>query len=421
MLDLLTQRSEGFRLDTDTTDADTRHQSSPAPTNSSPAEPEENPAPAAKPDKAVKHPFQNGEKGKDAAGTYFLDGEMRHTAEVRSAQPSVVPTFTLSEILGKHEESSLIIGAGNHLVEDWMSKILPDPKVVPTIMVHSDDEVKESNLHKVTATPKGMVLLYPPNCPAKLKQQSHMKWLWLSITNLVKQRRSFRPFGWTIIENTAFVQDFLPSSSSSQFSSYNNTPSSDFPRQFQDLGSRQVPSGAERAGETPALGGYAREWLAEFITLCEGDRLRAPLPRNLRESPLAISILHPTAEAVRATMSKSEHKAHLKGGGKGFLDTTRRSFCAPEFKRGPLVMGRSSMMAATLRKSGRHNTLGSVSGNSEPVATRGWIYMGSHNLSVSAWGWTKILGRGGGLVLTMKNNELGIILPLGTCADNLPP
>ncbi|WVQ79312.1 hypothetical protein IAT38_001409 [Cryptococcus sp. DSM 104549] len=129
----------------------------------------EPPEPEVRPTEYAAHPFQGGEKGRDQAGEYYLDGEMRHTTRVQGAKPSAAPTFAISDILGNHAEISLIIAASYNLDMDWIATVFPDPELVPTVLVSSGEDDNEETAEECGATMpetwrRHMVLLEPTNC-----------------------------------------------------------------------------------------------------------------------------------------------------------------------------------------------------------------------------------------------------------------
>jgi tyrosyl-DNA phosphodiesterase-1 len=103
------------------------------------------------------HPLQStGPFPTDAAGEYYLDGEMRHNALTIGRNTSA-PTFSPQQIVGKvscqslfivgdtdqqKSEISLLIMCSFVIDDEWLNTILPPPQLVPTILIRPHDKEK---------------------------------------------------------------------------------------------------------------------------------------------------------------------------------------------------------------------------------------------------------------------------------------
>ncbi|KAI0350558.1 phospholipase D/nuclease [Trametes cingulata] len=197
-----------------------------------------------------------------------------------------------------------------------------------------------------------------------------------------------------------------------------------------------------------SIGSYSTMWMNEFYRSARGEsterwlqlkkaqRAKAPYP--------PIKILFPTAQYVR------ESRLGEAGGGTMFCrrkqweaaNFPRELFHQTRSKRGPVLM-HSKMILGTFRdKKGtldrqQRASTASDSDNSQDTTGDGaqsdkekfvgWLYVGSHNFTPSAWG--TLSGTGFNPILNVTNYELGIVLPLRsqeevdrlTCWERPPP
>ncbi|KJE03342.1 tyrosyl-DNA phosphodiesterase 1 [Cryptococcus gattii NT-10] len=152
------------------------------------------------------HPFQGTAPfPRDAAGEYYVEGELRHTGNMwandNSAgslpSPTPSPTFSLTHVIGDHSQISLIIASAFCIDDSWLSEagILPDPIEVPVVMIRPYPKDLRHRLNgKVISQINGEVWCYPD-----MKDNwgtMHMKFFWI--------------FYKTGRLRTVFVQDFLP-------------------------------------------------------------------------------------------------------------------------------------------------------------------------------------------------------------------
>ncbi|EIW73567.1 hypothetical protein TREMEDRAFT_70993 [Tremella mesenterica DSM 1558] len=159
------------------------------------------------------HPYhQSGPLPRDAAGEYYLNGELRHSA-LTIGRPTTEPTFSLPQVIGKTSEIKLIILSTFVLDDDWLSGILPDPQKVPTVIVRPHPKEMHSTYNgKVQAQVTGEVFCYPLMLDER--GAAHMKYAWIFYKTgrlrVMISTANFVPYDWDWIENTTFVQDFLP-------------------------------------------------------------------------------------------------------------------------------------------------------------------------------------------------------------------
>ncbi|KAI9058657.1 phospholipase D/nuclease [Trametes sanguinea] len=203
-----------------------------------------------------------------------------------------------------------------------------------------------------------------------------------------------------------------------------------------DMGAA-TPSGKELVLECQgsSIGSYSSTWMNEFYRSARGESTQSwldmPKGRRAKVPYPPIKILFPTTQYVRESV--------LGEAGGGTMFCRRKQWEATNFprdlfhqsrsKRGRVLM-HSKMILATFRD--KRGTLDNQSrastasqsqssqdddddeGNGkEPVV--GWLYMGSHNFTPSAWG--TLSGSGFTPTLNVTNYELGIVIPLRTQAD----
>ncbi|KAJ7153284.1 hypothetical protein C8R46DRAFT_1357181 [Mycena filopes] len=203
---------------------------------------------------------------------------------------------------------------------------------------------------------------------------------------------------------------------------------------------------------TSSIGTYTAPWLQAF-RLCAAGRpegLQAWLDRGRKKTPQQgpTHVLFPTLETVRGTA--------LGEGGAGTVfcrrgqwekirtldDRAGLEMRDAKSRSGPVGM-HTKMILATLRGPPRVDTdPEATDSDTDPEATdpdtsdvevvevkpkrseadeeerhkpHGWIYIGSHNFTPSAWG--SLTGSGFSPVLTVTNYELGVILRLETPED----
>ncbi|AAW43200.2 expressed protein [Cryptococcus deneoformans JEC21] len=190
------------------------------------------------------HPFQGTAPfPRDAAGEYYLEGELRHTGNMWASEGPIgnirQPTFSLTHVVGDHSQISLIITSAYCIDDSWLNEagILPDPVDVPVVMIRPYPKDLRHRLNgKVASQLNGEVWCYPD-----MKDNwgtMHMKFFWIfyktgrlrvciSTANLV-------PYDWSMIENSVFVQDFLPLNTPIQGLSA-DAPTHDLALQFRTL------------------------------------------------------------------------------------------------------------------------------------------------------------------------------------------
>ncbi|WVN85061.1 uncharacterized protein L203_100203 [Cryptococcus depauperatus CBS 7841] len=187
----------------------------------------------------ILHPFQReGQFPRDAAGEYYLDGEMRHTAN-KLVPASADPVFTPQQVIGKHSEISLIILSSFCIDDQWIeaANILPNPGIVPTVVIRPPPR-DQRNLYngKVESIRNGEVWCYP-----FMKDNwgtMHMKFFWIFYKTgrlrVCVLTANMVAYDWDSIENTVFTQDFLPLPSPVR-ELQDNVSEHDLPLQFRSL------------------------------------------------------------------------------------------------------------------------------------------------------------------------------------------
>ncbi|KAJ6503816.1 tyrosyl-DNA phosphodiesterase I [Mycena sanguinolenta] len=186
---------------------------------------------------------------------------------------------------------------------------------------------------------------------------------------------------------------------------------------------------------TSSIGSYSVPWLAVF-RLCAGGQaqaLRAYLDRGQHRIPAQgpTRVIYPTLETIRGTVlgeagasSISCLRAHWTKIAFLIANPTAGLQMRDAKSRSGGVGMHTKMILGTLRSASTQdddtkNEAESKSGSDVEVADaaekpsrqpHAWLYVGSHNFSVSAWG--ALSGSGFNPVLNIVNYELGVVLRL---------
>ncbi|KAI0325269.1 phospholipase D/nuclease [Cubamyces sp. BRFM 1775] len=179
-----------------------------------------------------------------------------------------------------------------------------------------------------------------------------------------------------------------------------------------------------------SIGNYSTMWVNEFYKCARGESpqkwLEMTKARRSKTPYPPVKILYPTTQYVRESVLGEA------GGGTMFCrrkqwegaNFPRNLFHQSRSRRGRVLMHSKMILGTFQDKQGtldgrqRASTTPSDSGSSErgegddgdkePLV--GWLYVGSHNFTPSAWG--TLSGSGFSPVLNINNYELGIVLPL---------
>ncbi|KAH9911780.1 phospholipase D/nuclease [Epithele typhae] len=168
-----------------------------------------------------------------------------------------------------------------------------------------------------------------------------------------------------------------------------------------------------------SIGQYTTQWLNEFHTSACGVSaqtwLDGPKARRAKLPLPPVKIMFPTGRYVRESVLGEA------GGGTMFCrrqqweaaNFPRQLFHETRSRRGKVLM-HSKMVLGTFRD--KRGTLDAApagsDGEDKPV---GWLYMGSHNFTPSAWG--TLSGSAFNPTLNITNYELGILMPLQNEAE----
>ncbi|KAH9851198.1 phospholipase D/nuclease [Lenzites betulinus] len=181
-----------------------------------------------------------------------------------------------------------------------------------------------------------------------------------------------------------------------------------------------------------SIGNYSSMWVNEIYRSAKGqstqDWLEMPRARRAKVPYPSIKILFPTARYVQESV--------LGEAGGGTMFCRRKQWEATNFprelfhqtrsKRGRVLM-HSKMILATfvdkkspLDRNQRATTAsssdsGTGESNDSAESLAGWVYVGSHNFTPSAWG--TLSGSGFNPTLNINNYELGIVIPLRNEAE----
>ncbi|OCF43592.1 hypothetical protein I317_02610 [Kwoniella heveanensis CBS 569] len=457
------------------------------------------------------HPFQaSGPFPTDAAGEYYLDGELRHVA-LRIGEHSRERTFSPQQVVGNHSQIALVIVSSFVIEDQWLldANILPPPEVVPTMTVRPHRKDQPEYNGKIELKANGEMWVYPKMLTGF--GSAHMKYFWIfyktgrlrvaiSTANLVS-------YDYQEIENTVFVQDFLPLVAPIPLVASNTTH--DFPLQFARLFThlrihtglrnliRHHPAGSAipftpennfadlakydwskvrvrivmsipgqytgheeigklgisrlgkvlneqgwvpRSGEKldvefqgSSLGTYSLEWFDKFYSFVSGKTSQQLVHRTKPTSWPDFHILFPTLATVERSIGGKPGGGTMFCG-KAFNSVTKGLFYDANSKRGGVLM-HTKMLIAIFEPA--ENRLGIEKVGTPTKLKRkademdigskdvgGWIYVGSHNFSPSAWGNVDV--KKNPPTLNIRNYELGIVFPLDrknarSVADRVAP
>ncbi|KAI0820137.1 phospholipase D/nuclease [Trametes gibbosa] len=174
-----------------------------------------------------------------------------------------------------------------------------------------------------------------------------------------------------------------------------------------------------------SIGNYSSIWVNEIYRSAKGESTQSwlEMPRNRRAKvPYpAIKILFPTARYVQESVLGEP------GGGTMFCrrkqweatNFPRELFHQTRSKRGRVLMHSKMILATFVDKKGSlernqrkttANSSSSEDNNDSAEKCVGWVYVGSHNFTPSAWG--TLSGSGFNPTLNIHNYELGVVIPL---------
>ncbi|WVQ73114.1 hypothetical protein IAR50_002678 [Cryptococcus sp. DSM 104548] len=438
------------------------------------------------------HPFQGHNHPRDAAGELYLNGEMRHT--FNKVVPTREPVFTPRSVIGAHDQISLIIASSFCIDDQWIEEagVLPDPGKVPTLVIRPAPRPDLNG--KVQTLANSEVWCFPFMTDVNWGSM-HMKFFWIFYKTgrlrVCILTANMVQYDWDLVENTVFVQDFLPLAKPVNGLS-TDIPSHDLPLQFRSLfTSIRVPAAlqdlARIHGELPlsgrdnfrdlnkwdwskvtfrtvistakkhtgadgvrgagmgrlgrvlelegwkprsgeklvveyqgsSLGRYSKKWMGDFYSFCIGKPLSSFSTSAVKTWP-PIRILFPSLNTVDNSFGKREGGGTMFSGNAWDTDAKELFHDAKSKRSGVLMHSKvivglfepgeftASSSKASLGKR-KAPVEDDVSGSNEG-AVGGWMYMGSHNFSPSAWGTLDV--KTNPPALNVKNYELGIVFPL---------
>ncbi|KAH9966318.1 tyrosyl-DNA phosphodiesterase-domain-containing protein [Lactifluus volemus] len=178
-------------------------------------------------------------------------------------------------------------------------------------------------------------------------------------------------------------------------------------------GQHRPPHGLQQGS---SIGTYSAAWLTEFVLSARGASpeawLNSPKSRRVGTSPPSpdtLKILFPTRDWVRSSV--------LGEAGGGTMFCRKNTWEAAKFPRNLFHESRSRRGRVLMHSKVRASHLDSdvVEVKKDQADTIGYVYVGSHNFTPSAWG--TLSGSGFTPVLNVTNYELGIIFPLKNEAE----
>ncbi|GAA5886232.1 hypothetical protein JCM5296_003529 [Sporobolomyces johnsonii] len=169
-----------------------------------------------------------------------------------------------------------------------------------------------------------------------------------------------------------------------------------------------------------SIGRYTPTWLSQMLGACsgihpasyfgrsKGATVPPQLPQQRSGQPvnLPIKIVYPTSDEINAT--------HNGIGGGGTIFCPTKTWNASNFPKHLFYRGQSkrarvaahTKMILAMRKVNPE----APSRSSFPEQHEGWLYLGSHNFTASAWG--NLQNGAGGPQLVINNYELGVVIPI---------
>ncbi|BEJ13832.1 hypothetical protein CspHIS471_0310060 [Cutaneotrichosporon sp. HIS471] len=411
------------------------------------------------------HPLQSqGPFPTDAAGEYYLDGELRHV-RLQIGNSTTDNTFTPQNVFGQRDQIALVIVSAYCWDPDWIESFMPPPESCPTIRILrppvNDQFERRRMAGKLKPLGNGEVQVYPAMDGKTGSEHMKFAWIWYKTGRLRVSIMSANmvDYDWEQIENTVFVQDFLPKGQTLGSAPTPDTALPDFPDQFcrlfahlkvnkaltwhiknhpqgknvpisDDLGFSNLKTydwsrvqvrlvmsvagtysgfkdmpqyGICRLGNVLAeegwqprrdekvvaeyqgssLGRYSLDWYNCFYQLCCGKDLQTISRAGKALAWPPLKIIFPSLATVDASING-------------------RPMLIALFEPNSSGLGFSSSSKQGKRKADE------VVSENEGVG--GWVYVGSHNFSPSAWGTVNF--KNSPPTLNISNYELGIVFPL---------
>ncbi|CAK9780729.1 unnamed protein product [Cutaneotrichosporon oleaginosum] len=443
------------------------------------------------------HPLQSmGPFPTDDAGEYYLDGELRHV-RLQIGSSTTERTFSPQDVFGK---IVLVIVSAYCWDPDWIETFMPRPDLCPTIRILrppvNDQFERRRMAGKLRPLENGEVQVYP-NMDGKMGSE-HMKfaWIWFKTGRLRVSimTANMVDYDWELIENTVFIQDFLPKGQTLGSTTAPDPALPDFPDQFRHLfahfkvykalkwqierhprgkcipisdsahfedfkkydwsrvqvrlvmsiagthtGFKEMSKyGICRLGKILAeegwhprkdekvvaeyqgssLGKYSLDWYSYFYQLCNGKDLASIARSGKAVTWPPLKVVFPSLATVDTSIN-----GRPGGGtmfcGSAFSDRTRSLFHDANSKRGGVLM-HTKMLIALFEPSSSGLGFSTAATNlgkrkaddivTENEGVGGWVYVGSHNFSPSAWGTLNF--KNSPPTLNINNFELGIVFPL---------
>ncbi|GMK53628.1 hypothetical protein CspeluHIS016_0102140 [Cutaneotrichosporon spelunceum] len=439
------------------------------------------------------HPLQSrGTFPTDAAGEYYLDGELRHV-RLQIGSSTTDSTFSPQSVFGQRDQIALVIVSAYCWDPDWIESFMPPPESCPTIRILRppvNDLFERRRMEgKLKPLGNGEIQVYPRMDGKTGSEHMKFAWIWYKTGRLrvSVMTANMVDYDWEQIENTVFVQDFLPKGQALESAPAPDTALPDFPDQFRRLFAhlkvnkaltwhiknhprgQSVPIsddaafsdfkkynwsrvqvrlvmsvagtykgftemseyGISRLGKILAeegwqprkdekvvaeyqgssLGRYSLDWYNCFYQLCCGKDLSSISRAGKALAWPPLKIIFPSLATVDASIN-----GRSGGGtmfcGSAYTDRTKSLFHDANSKRGGMLIAlfeanSSNVGFSSPQKQGKRKA-DEMTTENEGVG--GWVYVGSHNFSPSAWGTVNF--KNSPPTLNINNYELGIIFPL---------
>lgn len=159
--------------------------------------------------------------------------------------------------------------------------------------------------------------------------------------------------------------------------------------------------------QTSSIGNYAIQWTNEFMRSAKGlspDSQPAPNVSKMRRvktpHPTGFTVVYPSLRTVDESVLGRTGPIPISCRRKQWEWPTapREHFADSNSKRGKILL-HSKMILGLLDDS-----------RTTSRKLKGWLYVGSHNFTPSAWGY--LVNSGSTLAIHLNNYELGVVMPL---------
>ncbi|PAV15621.1 phospholipase D nuclease [Pyrrhoderma noxium] len=251
-----------------------------------------------------------------------------------------------------------------------------------------------------------------PDLPIESISELRMRWDWSNVKAKLVASLAGRYEGWDQIELTGHPALAVA---------------------IKELGAGPVPRGKELELEYQgsSIGSYTKKWMNEFYCSARGISARSWLDESKKQRKMLswppIKIIFPSLQTVEDSISGYSGATTMfcKKAQWESKDFPRHLFHDSNSKRARVMMHSKMIIGTYKDRSSPNNddsssdesllTPGGTSTEESDINLVGWVYVGSHNFTHSAWG--SLSGSTASPVLNITNFEMGVILPLKSHAE----